>query len=190
LASFLLVNACGGGNSKQPAGPNGTGGGDSGVCANVACIQTAFDLTTAGTAGGSCVHQTIASPLSETRCYDNGIHYLMTTETSSDATTSTVTITISLKKNGTPLLTKTAVDVFPAGAEAGTSPLSTNLTTMDGSGALVAAVHVEGGVTTITCPGSPPTALPDSCGFSALMVSGTFFTDPSASNCSAGTCSF
>jgi hypothetical protein len=190
LASFLLVNACGGGNSKQPAGPNGSGGSDSGVCANVACVQTAWDLTVAGTASGSCLHQTTASPLTETRCYDNGIHYLMTTNTSSDATTTTLTITFNVKKNGAPLFSKTAVDVFPAGAEAGTSALSTDLTTKDGSGALVATVHVEGGVTTVTCPGSPPTVLPDACGFSALMVSGTFVTDPSASSCSAGACTF
>ncbi|HXJ21201.1 MAG TPA: hypothetical protein VMT03_13295 [Polyangia bacterium] len=47
----------------------------------------------------------------------------------------------------------------------------------------MATVHLESGVTTITCPGSAPTVLPGSCGFSGLMVTGTYLMDSTTSAC-------
>jgi hypothetical protein len=202
---LFLVIACGSGSSKQATGTDGGGasggaggsssggssGDDSGVCANVACLQTAWDLALGCTASGSCSYQLdqTTTPLIETRCYDNGVHILTTSESSQGATASTVTLTFKVKKNGTLCFTRTAADVFPAGAEAGTNSAG-DLTTMDASGALVATVHVENGVTTVTCPGGPPTVLPDSCGFSGIMVTGSYLVDSTASTCNLGTCSF
>jgi hypothetical protein len=207
--ALLLVIACnsskqatgtdgGGGASGDSGGAGGTSSGgssgdDSGVCANVACLQTAWDMTLACEASGSCSDQATATPLTEASCYDNGVHVLSTFETSTGATTSTVTSTFKVNKNGTLCFTKIAVDVFPAGADAGADAGANaigNVTTMDPSGTLVATVHVEGGVTTVTCPGGPPTVLPDSCGFSGIMVTGAYLRDATASTCNAGTCSF
>jgi len=206
-AALLFVAACGssakpndrtGGGGGGGAGTSGGGGGggggtvgvDSGVCANVACLQTAWDLTLACSGDGTCSEQTTAMPLTQARCYDNGVHVLMTSETSTGATTSTVTLTFEVNKNGALCFSRTAIDVFPADTEAGTAAQSTDLKTTDPSGALVATVHVENGVTTVTCPGGPPTVLSASCGFSGIMVTGSYVVASTASTCTAGTCTF
>ncbi len=208
LVALLLLVACGGCNSKstaQPDGAGGNGGGsagngggagagdDSGVCANVACLQTLWDLEVGCTAGGSCMYQSdlTSTPMTEAKCYDNGVKILMTTESSPGPTTSTVTLTFKVKKNGALCFSKTAVDTFPTGAEASTDATG-DVTTLDASGTLLATVHSDpGGAVTVTCPGSPPTVLPDSfCGFSKLMVGATYLTESTASLCNLGSCSF
>jgi hypothetical protein len=201
--ALLLLLAGGSCNSKPtavPDGGNGGGGagggagasGDSGVCANVACLQTVWDLALGCTAGGSCMYQSdlTSTPMTETKCYDNGIKILTTTASSTGSTISTVTLAFKVKKNGAVCFSKTAVDSFPAGAEAGTA-VTGDVTTLDASGTLVATVHSDpGGVVTVTCPGGPPTVLPDSCGFSKLIVAATYLVESTAPLCDPGTCTF
>ena len=211
FVALLLLVAGGSCNSKPTAGPDGgragsggagrggnAGGGgagasdDSGVCANVACVQTAWDLAVGCSAGGSCMYQSdlTSTPMTETRCYDNGVKILMTTDPSTGPSISTVTLTFKVKKNGAVCFSKTAVDTFPTGAEAGTD-ITGDVTTLDPSGTLVATVHSDpNGVVTVTCPGGLPTVLPDSCGFSRLMVGATYLVESTAPLCNPGTCNF
>ena len=131
-----------------------------------------------------------STPMTETRCYDNGVHILTTTESSTGSTTSTLTMTFKVKKNGSDCFSKNAVDSFPANAEAGTD-VTGDVTTLDASGTLVATVHSDpSGVVTVTCPGGPPTVLDDSCGFSRLIVGAPYLTESTAPLCTLGTCSF
>jgi hypothetical protein len=209
LVALLLVVASGSCNSKPTAAPDGGGNGggsggsagggggagaseDSGVCANLACLQTLSDLVVGCTAGGSCMYQSdrTSTPMTDTECYDNGVHTLMTTESSTGSTITTVTLTFKVKKNGALCFSKNYVDSFPTGAEAGTD-VTGDAMTLDGSGTLVATVHSDpSGVVTVTCPGGPPTVLVDSCGFSRLIVGAAYLRDSTASNCTLGTCSF
>jgi hypothetical protein len=201
----LLLMACGSCTSSPTAKPGGGGNGgggnagggggasdDSGVCANVACLQTAWDLAVGCTAGGACTYQSdlTSTPMTETKCYDDGVTILMTTASATGATTSTVTLTFKVKKNGALCFSKNAMETFPTGAEAGTDTTG-DVTTLDASGALVATVHSDpGGVVTVTCPGGPPTMFPDSCGFSKLMVAATYLVESTAPLCNPGTCNF
>ncbi len=128
--------------------------------------------------------------MTETKCYDNGVTILTTTESSTGSTNSTVTLTFKVKKNGALCFSKNAVGTFPTGAEAGTD-VTQDVTTLDASGTLVATVHSDpGGVVTVTCPGGPPTVLSDSCGFSRLMSGATYLVESTAPLCDPGTCTF
>jgi hypothetical protein len=50
------------------------------------------------------------------------------------------------------------------------------------------AVEDGNGVATVTCPGGPPTAFTESCGYSTILVDVAFATTSPA--CTDGTCSF
>jgi hypothetical protein len=208
LVALLVLNAGASCNSKSTGGSDdgggagggsaGSGGGagassdDSGVCANVACLQTVFDLLVGCEASGSCMYQSdfTSTPMTETKCFDNGVKTLMTTESTTGSTVSSVTLTFTVKKNDAVCFSKKAVDSFPTGVEAGTD-VTGEVMTMDASGALLATVHSDpSGVVTVTCPGSPPTVLSDSCGISKLMVAATYLVDPNSPLCTLGTCSF
>lgn len=131
-----------------------------------------------------------STPMTETRCYDNGVKILMTTESSTGSTISTVALTFNVKKNGAVCFSKIDMDTFPTGAEAGTD-VTGDAKTLDASGTLLATVHSDpSGVVTVTCPGGPPTVLSDSCGFSRLMVGATYLVESTAPLCNLGTCNF
>jgi hypothetical protein len=189
-------SAVGGGGSGAStaggAGGNGGGGGVPAICANFACLQTVQDLMVACTGRGACTSQNdlASTPKTIARCYDNGVHILTTTVITTDSTSYMSTGAIQVKKGADLCYTRNFMDVTPMQPDA--SPIiSSDMTTLDASGTLVATVHVDANaVTTVTCPGGAPTVLPASCGVSPIVISGSYFVDASAPACTSGTCSF
>jgi hypothetical protein len=186
--------AGGAGGRSGGAGAAGSGG-DGGVpaeCASVACLHTAQDLMTACVGSGACTSQNdlVSMPMTVRGCYDNGIKTLMTIATTTDATNSTSVTTAKVKKGADLCFTRNITVVTPIHADAGAFT-SMDVTTLDPSGNLIATAHVDAPfITTVTCPGGAPTVLPDSCGISKLVVSGSYFVDSSAPLCTSGTCTF
>jgi hypothetical protein len=182
----------GGGGGVGGAGGRGGGGGVPAICAKFACLQTVQDLMAACTVGGACISQNDldSTPITIARCYDSGIHVLTTSVITRDATNYTSTGATQVKKDADLCYTRSFMDVTPMQPDAGPI-VSMDITTLDPSGTLVATVHVDANlVKTVTCPGSPPAVLPDSCGVSPFVISGSYFEDANAPDCTSGTCSF
>jgi hypothetical protein len=64
-------------------------------------------------------------------------------------------------------------------------------TRMDASGTVVATIHRADGVTTVTCPGGPPTVIPPmGCGFSSPMINLDPLLPEGNMVCDVGICTF
>ena len=182
----------GGGSGAGGAGGGGGSGGVPAICAKFACLQTVQDLMAACTVGGACISQNdlASTPITIARCYDSGIHVLTTSVITMDSTSYTSTGATQVKKGADLCYTRSFMDVTPRQPDAG--PIdSMDITTLDPSGAVVATVHVDTNfVKTVTCPGSPPAVLPDSCGVPPIVISGSYFEEANAPDCTSGTCGF
>ena len=192
VAAVAALVVPGGSGGSGAAGGRGGGGGVPAICAKFACLQTVQDLMVACTVGGACISQNdlASTPITIARCYDSGIHVLTTSVITRDATNYTSTGTTQVKKGANLCYTRSFMDVTPMQPDAGPI-VSMDIATLDPSGTLVATVHVDANfVKTVTCPGSPPAVLPDSCGVPPIVISGSYFEEANAPDCTSGTCSF
>src|SRR3954464_15289547 len=131
LLSLVVFVACGGSSFNPNGGPDG-GGGVSGACANVACLQQVQDLLVGCKAGGSCVVQeTTTAPVIATQCFGNGVKIEGTAGPIVGSTEVTSTNTFTVKKSDALCYTRTLVSHIPLAAGAG---ITTDITTQDPSG--------------------------------------------------------
>src|SRR3954463_2667408 len=122
---LLAVAGCGGGMAKTNAGGSGGaggnggavggggGGGVSGECANVACLQQVEDLLIGCAGDGTCVdHSDVPGiPGTLTKCYQNGVKVLETSDTSQNSTSYTLSELFKVEKDGSLCYTRSSVGV-------------------------------------------------------------------------------
>ncbi len=175
-----------GGTTGAAGGSTGTvgGGGATGACSQVPACLT--DLTTNCVPGGTCMSQrtgtVLTGDLVSASCYSNGVKEAVSSAI--DFTTSAVTTTFKLSKNG---VTCFSYEISQgAGGAGGAGSLTTPpITIKNGAGVAVATLMTtDTGTTTVTCGGKTYdiTNAGDCTGMGAGGASGTGIT------CTPGVC--
>ena len=130
-------------------------------------------------------------PVSRTACYENGVKIENTGTASTGPTEVSTTSTFRVKNASGLCYTRTLVTHNPLVADAGIS-FGVDITMQDSSGTTLMTAHQDvNDVVTVTCPGRPPTAFVESCGFSIQAARGAYLIQGiPPPTCTDGPCSF